>query len=107
MRYLSFSKRMIYSVWGVLPVPPTDKFPMQITGIEYCSECKIPQSKSRFRNHHPNSNIKGKGSQVGIKFYFVIFLHVTSYLLTNIVNLSVAVCFLFVYFKKKIQFESL
>lgn len=97
---------MIYSVWGVLPVPPTDKFPMQITGIEYCSECKIPQSKSRFLQPYPNS-YKKEGSQVGIKFYFVIFLHVTSYLLTNIVNLSVAVCFLFVYFKKKIQFESL
>ena len=38
---------------------------------------------------------------IPVILYFVIFLHVTSYLLTNIVNLSVAVSFLFVYFKRR------
>ena len=36
--------------------------------------------------------------QTEIEFYVVVFLHVTSFLLTNIVNLSVAISFLFVYF---------
>src|SRR5262249_46107735 len=49
----SFKKRATYSAHGVLPVPPTVKFPTLTTGIVAFSIDFQPRSYSRFRTHMP------------------------------------------------------
>jgi hypothetical protein len=45
----SVKKRIKYSMWGVLPVPPTVIFPTLIIGIAKLLDFIQPQSKNLFR----------------------------------------------------------
>jgi len=58
------NKRIKYSTWGDFPVPPTERFPTEITGKGKGFEDMIPQSKNLFLSRTINPYRKENGSNM-------------------------------------------